>query len=57
MEENNEDYDIITKNSDDKIVFESDINEEVEYNTEKVDLVEELTDEDLKLMEGEDNNG
>lgn len=57
LEENNEDYDIITKNSDDKIVFESDINEEVEYNTEKVDLVEELTDEDLKLMEGEDNNG
>ena len=57
LEENNEDYDIITNNTDDKTVFVSDIDQEVEYNTEKVDLVEELTDEDLKLMEGEDNNG
>jgi hypothetical protein len=57
LEENNEDYDIITNNTDDKTVFVSDIDQEVEYNTEKVDFVEELTDEDLELMEGEDNNG
>ncbi len=57
FDKNDEDYDIITKTSDDKVVFETDNNQEVEYNTEQVELVEELTDEDLEFIEGEDNNG
>ena len=56
-EENDEDREIIDKNDSDEIVFESDIDQEVEYNTEEVELVEELTDKDLETMKGEDNNG
>ena len=40
-----------------KIVFESNNDEKIEYNTEKVILVEDLTDEDLINEEGEGNNG
>ncbi len=56
-EEIDEDREIIDKNDSDEIVFESDIDQEVEYNTEEVELVEELTDKDLETMKGEDNNG
>ncbi|WP_297281538.1 hypothetical protein [uncultured Anaerococcus sp.] len=56
-EEIDEDGETINKNNKEEIVFESDIDQEVEYNTEKVELVEELTDEDLENMKGEDNNG
>ena len=40
-----------------KIVFESNNDEKIEYNTEKVIFVEDLTDEDLINEEGEGNNG
>lgn len=40
-----------------KIVFESNNDEKIEYNTEKVVFVEDLTDEDLINEEGEGNNG
>lgn len=40
-----------------KIVFESNNDEKIEYNTEKVILVEDLTDEELINEEGEGNNG
>jgi len=40
-----------------KIVFESNNDEKIEYNTEKVIFVEDLTDEDLINQEGEGNNG
>lgn len=40
-----------------KIVFESNNDKKIEYNTEKVILVEDLTDEDLINEEGEGNNG
>ena len=39
-----------------KIVFESNNDEKIEYNTEKVIFVEDLTDEDLINEEGEGNN-
>lgn len=47
----------ITKDIDEKIVFESDINEDSTYNTEEVILVEDLTDEDIEFMKDEENNG
>lgn len=40
-----------------KIVFESNNDEKIEYNTKKVIFVEDLTDEDLINEEGEGNNG
>ena len=40
-----------------KIIFESNNDEKLEYNTEKVIFVEDLTDEDLINEEGEGNNG
>lgn len=40
-----------------KIVFESNNDEKLEYNTEKVIIVEDLTEDELKDLEGEDNNG
>ena len=47
----------ITKDIDEKIVFESDINDDSTYNTEEVILVEDLTDEDIEFMKDEENNG
>lgn len=47
----------ITKDIDEKIVFESDINEDSTYNTEEVILVEDLTEEDIEFMKDEENNG
>lgn len=47
----------ITKDIDEKIVFESDINEDSTYNTEEVIIVEDLTDEDIEFMKDEENNG
>ena len=40
-----------------KIVFESNNDEKLEYNTEKVIIVEDLTEDDLNPKEGEENNG
>lgn len=40
-----------------KIVFESNIDKKLEYNTQEVIIVEDLTEEDLRLLEGEEDNG
>lgn len=40
-----------------KIVFESNIDKKLEYNTQEVIIVEDLTEDDLKLLEGEEDNG
>lgn len=47
----------ITKDTDEKLVFEADSNENSTYNTEEVILVEDLTDEDLEFRKDEENNG
>lgn len=47
----------ITRDAEEKIVFEADDSKDSTYNTEKVTLVEDLTDEDLKFRKDEDNNG
>lgn len=47
----------ITKDTDDKIVFESDAKKDSSYTTEEVTIVEDLTEEDLKFMKDEENDG
>ena len=47
----------ITKDADDKLVFESNDYEESTYDTEEVVLVEDLTNEDLEFMKDEESNG
>ncbi|WP_295883482.1 hypothetical protein [uncultured Anaerococcus sp.] len=47
----------ITKDTDEKLVFEADSNENSTYNTEEVILVEDLTNEDLEFRKDEGNNG
>lgn len=40
-----------------KIVFKSNIDEKVEYNIDNIKIIEDLSDEDLQQMKGEDTNG
>ena len=40
-----------------KIVFKSNIDEKVEYNIDNIKIIEDLTEEDLQQMKGEDING
>ncbi len=47
----------ITKDTDDEIVFESDAKKDSSYTTEEVTIVEDLTEEDLKFMKDEENDG
>lgn len=47
----------ITKDTEDEIVFESDAKKDSSYTTEEVTIVEDLTEEDLKFMKDEENDG
>lgn len=47
----------ITKETEDEIVFESDAKKDSSYTTEEVTIVEDLTEEDLKFMKDEENDG
>ncbi|MFO3718047.1 hypothetical protein AB9Q04_06880 [Anaerococcus sp. ENR1011] len=47
----------ITKDTEEKIVFEADDSKDSTYSTQEVTIVEDLTDEDLDFMKDEENNG
>ena len=47
----------ITKDTEEKIVFEADDSKNSTYSTQEVTIVEDLTDEDLEFMKDEENNG